>query len=339
SRAARGAFLSRSPKNPILEPSPDVFWENAAVFNPAAFYDGERVHLLYRALGQDGISRIGYAVSDDGIHFQRFPNPAFVMRTPSSPKFRNPFAEGGRYDKDAYASGGGWGGSEDPRAVLMEGRLYMNFGVFENWDSIRVALTSIGLADFKARVWNWAPHFFLSPPNETHKNWVLFPEKIRGKFAILHALTPHVMIDYADSLETWAESSVQSNNERGGRRGHWDEFVRGAAAPPLRTKYGWLLLYHAMNPKENHGYKVGAMLLDINDPTKILHRSDTPILQPLEWYEHDWKPGVVYASGSIIKDGTLFVYYGGGDKRVNVATAPLETFLHALMQNHEARLA
>ena len=337
-RGAQGATLTRAAENPILEPNPEFSWEDSAVFNPAAFYDGEHVYLLYRALGGDGISRIGCAQSKDGIHFTRFRNPVFVMNTPPSPKFRNPFADIGRYDRDAYASGGGWGGSEDPRAVLIDGVLHMNFGVFDSWKSIRVALTSITLPDFRARIWNWAPHLFISPEKETHKNWVLFPEKIRGKFAILHALTPKVMIDYADSLEEWENQPIRSNNHRGGRDGHWDEFVRGAAAPPLKTKYGWLQLYHAMNPRENHGYKVGVMILDLKDPTKILYRSSKPVLEPQEWYENDWKPGVVYASGAVIKDGTLFVYYGGGDKRISLATAPLEPFLHALMHDNEARL-
>jgi predicted GH43/DUF377 family glycosyl hydrolase len=86
-----------------------------------------------------------------------------------------------------------------------------------------------------------------------------------------------------------------------------------------------------MDPAQGPGYKVGAMLLDLDDPTKVLHRSDAPVLEPTEWYENDWKPGVVYASGAVIKDGTLFVYYGGGDKTVNVATAPLEPFLKKLL--------
>ncbi len=325
--------LTRSGYNPILSPHPDQTWENAAVFNPAALCDGQSVHLLYRALGGDGVSRIGYASSNDGIHFTRFATPSFSMGAPSRPKFQNPFAGSFRYNTDLYASGGGWGGSEDPRAVAIDGRIYMTFSVFENWESIRMAVTSMSLDDFRTGEWCWAPHFFISPAQETHKNWVLFPEKIHGKFALLHALTPGVLIDYTDSLEEWSRHPVRSNSERSGRDGRWDAFVRGAAAPPIKTEHGWLLLYHGMNPSEGPGYNVGAMLLDLDDPTKILYRSDAPILQPQAWYENDWKPGVVYASGAIVKDGTLFVYYGGGDKHVGVATAPFDEFLHALMKN------
>ncbi|MDE2079416.1 MAG: hypothetical protein KGI73_03455 [Patescibacteria group bacterium] len=341
SRHVDSVSLTRSKENPILRPDPARSFAREAVFNPAAWYDGARVHLLYRALGGDGVSRIGYAVSDDGIHFAPAAEPAFVMRTPppAPARFQNPFADSARrYDRDAHASGGGWGGSEDPRMVALDGRVYLSFGVFESWDSLRIALASLSIPAFQNREWNWAPYFFISPPNETHKNWVLFPEKVHGKFALLHALTPDVLIDYADSPGEWAKRPVQSDNRRTGRKGHWDAFVRGAAAPPIKTKDGWLLLYHGMNPDEGPGYNVGAMLLDLDDPTKILYRSSAPILAPTEWYENDWKPGVVYASGAIVKDGTLFVYYGGGDKYVNVATAPLAKFLSELKATGRASI-
>lgn len=332
-RLKRRVFLSRFSKNPILKPNPNAPWESAAVFNPAAVYINGRVHLFYRALGNDGISRVGYASSTDGMHFERSSLPSFVMGTPSPARFKNKVSSsrGLRYDTILYASGGGWGGSEDPRAVEIDGRVYMTFGVFESWESLRIALTSIRLNDLESQIWNWAPHFFISPKNETNKNWVMFPEKIHGKFAILHALTPAILIEYVDSPDELEERPIRSNNNRTGRAGHWDAFVRGAAAPPIKTKYGWLLLYHAMNPTESVGYKVGAMLLDTDNPTKILHRSAAPILEPSGLYDNDWKPGVVYASGAVVKDDTLFVYYGSGDKTVNVATAPLEQFLKNLM--------
>jgi beta-1,2-mannobiose phosphorylase / 1,2-beta-oligomannan phosphorylase len=340
-RHMRHAHLTRYVGNPILTPDPSVSWKSAAVFNPAAVYTNGQVHLFYRALGGDGISRIGYALSKDGVHFENSSFPAFAMRTSSSARFKNPFAssENLRYDTSLYASGGGWGGSEDPRAVEIDGRIYMTFGVFESWDSIRIALTSIGLGDVEPKRWNWAPHFFISPQNETNKNWVMFPEKIHGKFAILHALTPDILIEYTDSLDELEKNPIHSNNKRTGRAGHWDVFVRGAAAPPIKTKYGWLLLYHGMDPTQSVGYKVGAMILDVDDPTKVLYRSAAPILEPSGLYDNDWKPGVVYASGAVVIDGTLFVYFGGGDKTVNVATAPLEQFLKALMRNGRVEIS
>jgi beta-1,2-mannobiose phosphorylase / 1,2-beta-oligomannan phosphorylase len=333
--------IARAPENPILKPSPEHGWESEAVFNPAAVYFDGRVHLLYRALGGDGISRIGYASSADGIHFdERLSYPVFVPAIPAAPtKYRNPFSHTTtlireettrRYNRDMFASGGGWGGSEDPRAVVIDDKLYMTFCMFESWQSMRMAVTSISKDDFSAKFWHWSPHVFLSPANQTNKNWVLFPEKIGGKYAILHALTPDIMIEYVDSIESITGRPIESNNHRSGRPGEWDEFVRGAAAPPIKTSRGWLLFYHGMKPGEEIGYKVGAMLLDLNDPTKILYRAKEPILVPSHWYENDWKFGVVYASGAVVKDGTLYIYYGGGDKTISVATAPLEKFLDEL---------
>jgi predicted GH43/DUF377 family glycosyl hydrolase len=87
-----------------------------------------------------------------------------------------------------------------------------------------------------------------------------------------------------------------------------------------------------MDHKNPSQYKVGALLLDLKDPTKVLFRSAKPILEPSEYYENEgFKAGVVYACGAIVKDGHLFVYYGGADKVACVATAPLETFLKELM--------
>ncbi len=112
-----------------------------------------------------------------------------------------------------------------------------------------------------------------------------------------------------------------------GRAEYWDTSMRGAGAPPIKTDRGWLLLYHAMDKRDPNRYKLGAMLLDLTDPTRILYRSPSPILEPEMPYENDGKPGVVYASGTAVIEGILYVYYGGGDKHVCVA----ETNLRALL--------
>ncbi len=337
--------LQRLPHNPVLSPDQSVWWESEAVFNPGAVYYGGKVHLFYRALGRDGISRIGYAQSADGIHFERYPMPAYdpgMGAVVPNPIPGLPTGKAGKqyrplsYNTDLYASGGGWGGSEDPRAVIIGDSLYLTFGIFESWQSMRLGLTSLDLGHLSKTFWQWAPYIPLSPKEETHKNWVLFPDKIGGKFAILHAMTPDIAIEYVTDLESIRTNPIQSNNRRGGREGHWDAFVRGASAPPIKTRYGWLLLYHGMNPHAGHGYNVGAMLLDLNDPTKILYRSAQPVLVPEAWYEHDWKPGVVYASAAVVIGDELVVYYGGGDKHVAAAKAPLSEFLHKLMSGDHA---
>src|SRR3989344_5031237 len=330
--------LQRLDHNPVLRPRGEVWWESEATFNPAALVHDGRVHLFYRALGRDGISRIGHASSGDGIHFdERSAAPVVDKKPDFHPPPQVSYATLS-YSTDQYASGGGWGGVEDPRAVKIDDRVYLTFEIFEHWQSLRLAVTSLSHLDLDARKFNWTSHITMSPQGQTNKNWVLFPEKINGKFAIMHALTPHIMIKYVDSLEDLRDNPIQSNNHRSGRPGKWDAFIRGAGAPPIKTEFGWLLLYHGMNPERGAGYNVGAMLLDIHDPTKILYQSEEPILKPEEWYENEWKAGVVYASGAVVVGPDLFIYYGGGDKYVAAARGNLRDFLRKLTHHQHAVL-
>ncbi len=334
--------LHRHKNNPVLAPRPDLAWESDAVFNPAALYDNGRVHLLYRAMGADGISRIGYASSPDGIHFDersRVPvySPTRDFGIPERKRIYGPLS----YSTNHYPSGGGWGGCEDPRMVKIDGHVHMTFVAFDGWGFVRMAFNSILLDNFRNRKWDWKTPRFLSPPNEIHKNWILFPEKIRGKYAILHSISPpKISIEYVDSLDEFdGNKFIKSRYNRNGRPGHWDESVRGAGAPPIKTSEGWLLFYHGMNPAQPEvGYKVGAMLLDLEDPTKILFRSKNPILEPTEWYENEWKQGVVMATGAVVVGRDLLVYYGGGDKYIAVARADLRDFLRRLASDDHLSL-
>jgi predicted GH43/DUF377 family glycosyl hydrolase len=324
--------LKRSPRNPIITPAQNNDWESWQTFNPAAIEEGGVVHLLYRALGSDGISRLGYAASPDGVAIsQRLPDPVFT-------------APARRGDRDArrivYSSGGGWGGCEDPRLVRIGRRVYMTFVAFDGWGSVQMALTSIDLNDFLDKRWKWKAPALMSAPGEVHKNWVLFPEKINGKFAILHSISPKIMIDYLDTLDGFDEGAyIESAYGTKLQNRRWDSWVRGAGAPPIRTKHGWLLLYHAMDRKDPGRYKLGAMILDMKDPTRVRARSKEPILEPDEWYENQGhKSGVIYSCGAVVKDGALLVYYGGADSVVCVARAELEPFLQALLDKKTPKL-
>ena len=110
-------------------------------------------------------------------------------------------------------------------------------------------------------------------------------------------------------------------------------WFRGVGPAPIRTKEGWLVIYHAMDHTNPDRYRMGALILDSNDPTKILHRSDEPILEPEEQYENNgYKWGVIYSCGAVVKDGNLFVYYGGADMVTCVAVANLDAFLKELVK-------
>jgi len=337
--------LKKSPHNPIVEPS-SYPWESEAVFNPAALLHDGRVHLFYRALGHDGISRIGYTSSKDGIHFEgRLPYPVYVAENREEAMAHRPYTSPARliYDTALYASGGGWGGCEDPRAVKIDGRVYVTFNMFNGWDSMRVAFISIDEKDLTDRKWNWNNFAYLSRPGDRQKNWVLFPEKIHGKFALFHNLDKgnpsRVHIAYLDELDMNQAPSQKEAPDPHTLPDHivaWHNRTRSASAPPIKTSDGWLLFYHAMDKNDPNRYKVGALLLDLKDPTKVLYRASRPILEPDLWYENDWKPGIVYVSGAVVKDGTLFLYYGGGDKRIAVAYVDLKEFLHKLKSGENA---
>jgi predicted GH43/DUF377 family glycosyl hydrolase len=249
---------------------------------------------------------------------------------PDPKKFKGPMT----YDPTFYTSGGGWGGAEDPRAVRIDGRIYLTYVAFGGWDHMNMAVTSISASDLKNRRWNWRRPALLT--KERSKNWVLFPEKFNGKFALIHGVMDKVMIEYVDNIER--VPPIESLKNRDGmpgyeiesRKKYWDHWIRGAGAPPVRTEKGWLLFYNALDINDPGKYKVGVMLLDMNDPSRITHRSPRPILEPEAIYENDGKPGVVYASGAVIKDGTIFLYYGAADRHVGVATIPLSQLLEWL---------
>lgn len=320
-------FLERSKNNPIIEPEGNLYWESKASFNPTALYHDGKVHIIYRAIGDNDVSVLGYAKSSDGCDVDKHSKELAYYHKSVKPVSKT-------VPNISYCSGGGWGGGcEDPRLALLDGKVYMIYTAFDGWGSVRMALTHISLDDFIKKHWNWETPVLISPPGQIHKNWVLFPEKIKNKYAILHSISPHIMIDYFDSMDELDGSkfiySVHQGSPLWGTR---DRLIRGVGPTPIKTKYGWLVLYHKMEKNETHRYKLWAMLLDLKNPTKILHNSIQPILEPDLWYENEgYKAGVVYSCGAVVKDKKLFVYYGGADKVSCVATADLDKFLEELV--------
>lgn len=343
-RHPRALSLTRAAENPLLEPGAYPF-EASAVMNPGAVYEGDFVHLFYRAIGADGVSRVGYARSSDGIHFDRLPYPVFMMRAGDAERDAR-LREKYRPDLHArlIASGGSYCGVEDPRAVVIDDRMYMSFSVFSSWDSMRIGVVSLSLDDLLHERWNWTKPVFLSAPHEVQKNWMLFPKKINGKFAVLHGFRPgtrrRAIIEYLDTLDKEPEEFIKSDpsyrdDPKEFDENVWDSRMRGLGTPPIETPDGWLVLYRANDAREWYKYKVGAMLLDLTNPTKVIARSTAPVLEPDMPYENSAKPGIVYASGAIVKEGRLIVYYGGGDYTVCAASAPLDEFLSALINRRK----
>jgi len=174
----------------------------------------------------------------------------------------------------------------------------------------------------------------ISPPGVIDKNTCILPGKVNGKYVVFHRVFPDILIDFLDDLDfdgktKWltGEFKIQT------RADCWDSRKVGAGPPPIKTEKGWLLIYHAIGEQAPDSYKIGAMLLDGQDPTRVLARSPEPILEPRAWYEREgWKSNVVYPCGAAVIGERLFIYYGGADRVVCVASVNLDGLLERLIR-------
>ncbi len=326
--------LDKPKTNPLISPKSENKWEAFTTFNPAAIYENGKVHILYRAQGFDYTSVVGYASSADGLSVdERHDKPCYVPKE-SFEATGNPSIV-----VDEFTSGGGYGGCEDPRLTRIGDRIYMTYVAFNGWSEPRIALTSISVEDFLNHRWFWEKPVLISSPGIIDKSAVIFPEKVNGKYVILHRVFPDILMDFVDSLEfdgsTWLKGEYRIKI----RPDHWDSRKIVAGAPPIKTDAGWLLIYYTVDERDDRRYKIGAMLLDLADPRIVLHRTINPILEPNERYENEgFKAGVAYPCGAVVIRERLFVYYGGADTVVCVATAHLPTFLADLRHENLARL-
>lgn len=312
----RFKHMKRYNKNPILRPIPGHSWESRAVYNPAAIDLGGLVHILYRAQGENNTSTIGYATSKNGLSItSRALEPIYIPREPFEQKAGDP---------------NGNSGCEDPRLTQIGDRIYMCYTAYDGVRPPVVAASSIGVDEFLNHQWQaWTKPIVVTPTGIDDKDTCILPEKIKGKYMILHRLGTHVCADFLDSLNFDIDKASRCIQLLGPRPGMWDSQKVGIAAPPLKTKYGWILLYHGVS--KNKTYRVGAALLDLKDPTTVLSRTVSPLFEPTEQYEHEGQvPHVVFPCGAVIRDGVVYVYYGGGDSVVGVATIKLTDLVKEL---------
>ena len=332
-------LLERFHGNPILKPDPKHQWETKGTFNPAAIFESGKVHILYRAIGEKDVSVLGYASSLDGLHInERLDKPVYLPREPFEGV--GPSHTYVSQSAGIYVSGGGeMGGCEDPRLTRIDDRVYMTYVAYDGHSHPRVALSSIHIDDFLSKKWNWQKPVLISPPYIVDKNACILPEKINGKYVIFHRVFPNILIDLVDDLDfdgktRWLEGQFKIPTRA--LSSDWDNLKVGCGPPPIKTKDGWLLIYQAVGSNDESRYKIGAMLLDLKDPTKVLARTRSPILEPMASYENEgFKSGVVYPCGAVIINERLFVYYGGADTVVGVASVILEPFLQELATNHK----
>ncbi len=297
--------LNRHP-TPVLLPDPASDWECYNVFNPAVVHHNGLFHMLYRAQGLDWVSRIGYAVSEDGLTWNRLRRPVLEPHDETDSR-----------------------GVEDPRVTEIDGLFYMTYTAYGRTFTGDGEPTHAGggILPMIARSRNLIVWERMGPlvRGEDNKDHILFPRRIGGRYVALHRRWPNVWLAYSDDLHTWREADMTPLF--GPRAGDgWDSKSVGGNGPPIETEAGWLVLYHAYD--HDHVYRLGVLLLDLEDPSRVIHRPASPIFWPEElWELRGDVPNVVFSCANPVVEGTVYVYYGGGDHVIGLATCSLSDLL------------
>lgn len=281
--------------NPILTPQGDT-WQSKDVFNPAAWSDGETIYLLYRAEDSTGIgdwngtSRIGLATSSNGYHFIREPEPVFEPEE----EWELP------------------GGAEDPRVVFIDNTFYMTYTAYDG-ETARLALAS------SEDLFNWQRHGLLFPDMGWTKAGVIVPEKINDRYWMYFGDT-NIWVAWSDDLINWTpiEEPVMRP-----RQGMFDSRLVEPGPTPIITNRGILLLYNSAD--HDLVYRTGQALFDIEDPAKLLQRSDDFFMEPEDELETGGQiSNVVFIEGYAELGGNGFLYYGMGDSGIGVAVREIK---------------
>lgn len=248
------------------------------------------------------ISHLRILFSDDGVIFYEDANyPAL-------------FGEG---EYESY-------GIEDCRVTKIEDTFYLTYTM--------VSASGVGVGLRTTRDWkNFDKQGMVFSPH--NKDCAIFEEKIEGKYYALHRpSSPELGGNYIWLAQSpdgvhWGNHKCIAKT----RVGKFDSKRLGAGAAPIKTNKGWLEIYHGAT--ENHRYCLGAILLDLNDPSKVLARSVEPIMEPIADYEQTGFFGnVVFTNGHIADGDSLAIYYGASDEHVCLAHFSINDILKTLGQ-------
>jgi predicted GH43/DUF377 family glycosyl hydrolase len=349
-------LFKRSEFNPVLSPDPAHAWESKKVYNPGAIFHDGKYHLFYRAtgIGNRAYSVIGYAVSRDGEHFERFERP-ILDRDP-----QNPFE---------------LRGLEDPRVMQVGDTFFMAYAAYDgivprlciasskdwqHWVCHGPAFTGFDLTKFGGASTDWDHgKAFDRPADPEYDNRTkaggIFPEKIDGKYWMLFNEFRVWLANSDDGIRWDFLPEVFIAPRKG--TGLFDNVFVEMGPPPIKTEKGWLVLYHGVNDLIQ--YHLGVMLLDLNDPRKVIYRADEPIFGPREPYElsgivdiipgvaqkmregkqaevdallreaeqKGFMPQVTFTTGAVVVNGIVRLFYGAGDVFICTATALLADIL------------
>lgn len=332
----------------LLEKTQNGF-ENEAVFNPAVIREGDHTHLFYRAVREGNYSSVGYC---------KLEGPLQVIERDSKPIL---------FPEKKYESQG----TEDPRITKIDDTYYLTYSAYNRVNVFGTYATSTDLKTFKKGeiitpkfTYREYKHFIeccsgLSEKYLFHyrlfkehglgpelseklyvwdKNLMFFPSKINGNFAMLHRIHPGIQIvyfkDFADlTREFWEDYMMNlENHVVMDPKLHHESSHIGAGCPPIETKHGWLLIYHAAEDTP-HGfiYHASAALLDLQDPRVEIARLKKPLLSPTyDWEKEGVVKNIIFPSGTTVFDDTLYIYYGAADERVATASVNLNELLDEL---------
>lgn len=294
-------LLRRHPKNPILTAA-QFPWPMNSVFNAGAVKFNGQYLLLNRVEGLTGSSCLWLARSDDGVRFVPDHEPAMVPAT------EEPF----RAIEDCSL--------EDPRITQLGDTFYITYVAYSQYGCV-TALAKTQDFEIYERV------AIMTLPDD--KDVVLFPEKIGGRFAKLDRPMTRppsvgdIWISFSPDLVYWGDP--QPVMKPGSRK--WDEYKIGGGAPPIKTEHGWLEIYHGVRMAASGAiYRLGAVLLDLDEPWRVIGRAPEAILSPTAPEDFAGNVGnVVFTCGAILEDdGELKVYYGAADQVMCLATAPID---------------
>jgi len=299
---------------PIIAPQGSGF-ESAGTFNPTVVkFDGNFV-MLYRAQDLHGKSSLGYAKSNDGIHFVRRPEPVMRGEAP-------------------YEAGGG---VEDPRLVKIGETFYLTYTAYNNQGGQGMHATGPIHGDAQlclatsTDLIHWKRQGVIMPAYQGKwnvgwtKSGAIAPEKINGKYWMYYL---------ADGVRQLTQMSIASSTDLihwtdaldhpvlSSRPKMFDSQVVEPGPAPVITGEGIFLIYNGAD--DDNVYRTGWVLFDKNDPTKVLARAERPIFQPSdEWEKVGQVPNVVFVEGLVRDNNRWLFYYGGADKYVGVASAPV----------------
>jgi beta-1,2-mannobiose phosphorylase / 1,2-beta-oligomannan phosphorylase len=330
----------------ILEKT-NLKFENKAVFNPACIQVDDITHMYYRAVNNNNISSIGYCQLKDNIVIKRFEKPIL------SPEFD--------YEKK---------GVEDPRITYLDGAYYLFYTAYDGVNALISYATSHDLVHFVKQglispkiSYDEAEDIFRGSGVrdrytmfEIHykefggkdillfeKDASLFPKKINNKFALLHRILPGIQVIYFDNFSELSDNHWRNYFKNLG--GHividplfWFENRNvGGGCPPIETKDGWLIIYHAVEDTPlGIRYHACAALLDLNNPLNILGRLSEPLFSPQKpWEKSGVTRNVVFPSGAVVRDNRLYIYYGAADTLIAAKSVDLTELLTELKRRHQ----